>query len=217
MTLGEKISSLRNGNGMSQGDLAEKLNVSRQSVSKWETNASIPDLDKLIQLIDLFNITLDELVRGEELCSQIKEPSEPNAAESQPQIIIQKNISTQKIIGFILLGFGLLCCILALFFGVGLLAVGGYIIICSVLCLVLKKNAALVICWLTAIIVLTVMPYISGINILGMLLPSYYIAGFHNGGGAVRIGGSIIALAFWELLAILVFFTIRTIYKKVRK
>ena len=76
MTLGEKISSLRNGNGMSQGDLAEKLNVSRQSVSKWETNASIPDLDKLIQLSDLFNITLDELVRGEELCSQIKEPSD---------------------------------------------------------------------------------------------------------------------------------------------
>ena len=62
MTLGEKISKLRVTNKMSQGDLAEKLNVSRQSISKWETNASVPELDKLIQLCDLFGISLDELV-----------------------------------------------------------------------------------------------------------------------------------------------------------
>ena len=67
MTLGEKISKLRTTNKMSQGDLAEKLNVSRQSISKWETNASVPELDKLIQLCDLFGISLDELVRSDNL------------------------------------------------------------------------------------------------------------------------------------------------------
>ena len=67
MTLGEKISKLRTTNKMSQGDLAEKLNVSRQSISKWETNASVPELDKLVQLSDLFGLSLDDLVRSDEL------------------------------------------------------------------------------------------------------------------------------------------------------
>jgi len=65
MTLGEKIISLRTLHKMSQGDLAEKLNVSRQSVSKWETGASVPELDKLIMMSELFHITMDELVKSD--------------------------------------------------------------------------------------------------------------------------------------------------------
>lgn len=63
MTLAEKILSLRTSRGMSQDDLAEKLEVSRQSVSKWETGQSIPDLDKIIKLAELFDVSVDELVR----------------------------------------------------------------------------------------------------------------------------------------------------------
>ena len=48
MILAEKITKLRKQNGWSQEDLAMKLNVSRQSVSKWESAASIPDLDKIL-------------------------------------------------------------------------------------------------------------------------------------------------------------------------
>ena len=57
MTLGEKIARLRTDRGMSQGALAEALEVSRQSVSKWETDASIPELDKLVKLAKLFEVT----------------------------------------------------------------------------------------------------------------------------------------------------------------
>ena len=64
MTLGETIRSIRSAKGMSQGDLADALDVSRQSVSKWETDASVPELDKLMKLCDLFGVTMDELVRG---------------------------------------------------------------------------------------------------------------------------------------------------------
>lgn len=64
MTLGERLVMLRNEKSLSQDTLAEALGVSRQSVSKWETDASIPELDKLIRLSDLFDISLDELVRG---------------------------------------------------------------------------------------------------------------------------------------------------------
>lgn len=65
MKLHEKIYTLRTAKNLSQGDLAEMLDVSRQSVSKWETGASIPDLDKLIKMSDLFGVSLDALVREE--------------------------------------------------------------------------------------------------------------------------------------------------------
>ena len=148
MTLGEKISSLRGAANMSQGDLAEKLNVSRQSISKWETDASVPDLDKLILLSDLFGITLDELVRSEEIHQTTTQSAPTSSLDHepvQPQIIIQKSVSTQKVIGFILLALGLLCCVLALVLGGGLLMIGGYIILCSILCLLVKKHAGLII------------------------------------------------------------------------
>ena len=50
MTLGQNIARLRTQKNLSQGDLADALEVSRQSVSKWETDASIPELDKLLRL-----------------------------------------------------------------------------------------------------------------------------------------------------------------------
>lgn len=62
MTLSEKIYKLRTEQNLSQGDLADRLEVSRQSVSKWETGTSVPDLDKLIKLSEVFHITLDELI-----------------------------------------------------------------------------------------------------------------------------------------------------------
>lgn len=64
MSLGERIYKLRTEKEMSQGDLADALEVSRQSISKWETNGSVPELDKLIKLSEIFGISLDELVTG---------------------------------------------------------------------------------------------------------------------------------------------------------
>lgn len=64
MTLGQHLTHLRTGRGWSQDVLAEQLGVSRQSVSKWETDSSVPDLDKLLGLSELFGVTLDELVKG---------------------------------------------------------------------------------------------------------------------------------------------------------
>ena len=73
MSLGTNICRLRTANNLSQGELAEALGVSRQSVSKWETDASVPELDKLVKLASLFGVTLDQLVTGE--TPPIPEPS----------------------------------------------------------------------------------------------------------------------------------------------
>lgn len=62
MTLSEKITFCRKARGWSQEDLAEQLGVSRQSVSKWESGASVPELDKVIQLASVFGITTDALL-----------------------------------------------------------------------------------------------------------------------------------------------------------
>ena len=65
MILAEKITMLRKKNGWSQEDLAMKLDISRQSVSKWESTASIPDLDKLIKLSEIFGVSTDYLLKDE--------------------------------------------------------------------------------------------------------------------------------------------------------
>ncbi len=65
MILGEKIAQLRKKNGWSQEELAGKLNVSRQSVSKWESAMSVPDLDKIVLMSGLFEVSTDYLLKDE--------------------------------------------------------------------------------------------------------------------------------------------------------
>lgn len=65
MILADKIIRLRKKNGLSQEELAEKMNVSRQAVSKWESAQTIPDIGKILQLADLFGVTTDYLLKDE--------------------------------------------------------------------------------------------------------------------------------------------------------
>ena len=66
MIIAEKITELRKRNGWSQEDLAERLQVSRQSVSKWEMSQSMPDMAKIVQMSDLFGVSTDVLLRDSE-------------------------------------------------------------------------------------------------------------------------------------------------------
>src|SRR6056297_686932 len=97
MNLGEKILEMRTKANMSQGNLADVLNVSRQSVSKWETNSSTPELDKLLKMSEIFNISIDELVRGDK---------EEFGYESKDRINNEQvpRLETRKLVGV-----GLLC------------------------------------------------------------------------------------------------------------
>lgn len=64
MNLGERLFELRKAKNLTQDDMAEKLNVTRQTVSKWETNQSTPDFDKIMPLCELFEIGVEELLTG---------------------------------------------------------------------------------------------------------------------------------------------------------
>lgn len=74
--LSERIHQFRRKCGLSQEQLAEKIGVSRQAVSKWESGTSTPELEKLIALSACFHITLDELVREPESAEDRKETPE---------------------------------------------------------------------------------------------------------------------------------------------
>ena len=63
MTFGEKLQALRQRAGMSQDQLAERLGVSRQAVSRWERDETMPETDKVVALADLFGVTTDYLLR----------------------------------------------------------------------------------------------------------------------------------------------------------
>lgn len=66
MHLAEKIFELRKVHGLSQEQLAERLGISRQSVSKWEAGDSVPELERLVEMSRFFNVTTDYLLKEEE-------------------------------------------------------------------------------------------------------------------------------------------------------
>lgn len=204
MSLGERIAGLRIRNRMSQGELAEKINVSRQSISKWETDASVPELERLIQLSQVFGVTLDELVKDD--TQQENLPKEKEAAQVPVQAKKSAVIGTQKVIGFIFLAAGLLCVILGWIFNAGLLAVGFYVLFCGAVCLLVSKSADLVIGWVTVLLFMILAPYFTGVWIFAVFRPAFYARGF-----SIQI---VLALAFWAFVALLAAATIYRICKK---
>lgn len=142
MSLGTNISRLRAEKRLSQGELADILNVSRQSVSKWETDASVPDLDKLVKLSRVFDVTLDELVTGE---APAAEAAPVAAAQTPPS----PSLPGRKIAGTILLCMAFLAVLVCTAAG-GLLT--GLILcipfsVCGVICFLAQKRAGLWCAW----------------------------------------------------------------------
>ena len=147
MTLGENIVRLRTQKNWSQGDLADALDISRQSVSKWETDASVPELEKLLKLSELFGVTLDELVRG---AGAPKAEAAAPAAQAVPASFTPQTSSEQEkrhtIVGTILLGIGavllLTCLILAGDLLAGLIY-GSPFFLCGIICFTVKHRTGL--------------------------------------------------------------------------
>ena len=85
MNLGEKIFSLRKKNNLSQEELAEKVGVTRQTISKWELEETMPDINQAKKLSELFNISLDELTNND-----------------ISSILVEKVSNTEKLAGIII-------------------------------------------------------------------------------------------------------------------
>lgn len=91
MEFNNRLYQLRKQKGFSQEELAGRLNVSRQTVSKWEVGDSAPDMEKLIAISDLFDVSLDMLVKGKE-----EEPKPPPSARSEIAAVLDEKVLTEK-------------------------------------------------------------------------------------------------------------------------
>ena len=79
MNLGNKIVNLRKKNNLSQEELAEKVGVTRQTISKWELGETTPEMDKLIIISKLYDITLDELMKEDNEGKNVNDPNNMNS------------------------------------------------------------------------------------------------------------------------------------------
>lgn len=161
MNLGERIYELRTKKGMSQGDLADALDVSRQSISKWETCSSVPELDKLIKLSQLFGITLDELVLDQEP-ENVPPPPEPKVIYMERQ----EPRSATKTAGVVLLCFSALILLLISILGdvlVGLILASPFLV-CGLICLFVRKNVGLWCLWAVYAFADLYMRFVTGVS-----------------------------------------------------
>lgn len=83
MNIGERIYELRRKNSMSQEDLAEKMNVSRQSISKWESSQSVPEVERIVQLSNIFNVSTDWILKCENSKKQKSQSNKNNLKSVQ--------------------------------------------------------------------------------------------------------------------------------------
>ncbi len=163
MGLGLIIRDLRNKRNMSQNDLAEALSVSRQSVSKWETDSAVPELDKLVRMSELFNVTLDELIKGNS-SDEIEERSQ-TASEKAPESGDDCRAS-HRTAGVILLCFGALITLLFLLLGGGLggLLFASPFLLCGIICLSVRRRAGLWCAWVSYLCVDLYLRYATGVT-----------------------------------------------------
>ena len=87
MEIGRKLKEARQMSGLTQENVAEKLNVSRQTISNWETEKFYPDILYVLQLSDLYQVSLDELLKGDERMIQHLENS-TNVVKSNQKILL---------------------------------------------------------------------------------------------------------------------------------
>ena len=100
MEFNNRLYELRKQKGLSQEELANRLNVTRQTVSKWEVGDSTPDMEKLVALSALFNVSMDELVMGKEAVTQ-DNPSKTDSDEKN--VLIKKVLKVISIFAGIIL------------------------------------------------------------------------------------------------------------------
>ncbi len=165
MSLGKNIYELRTSKNLSQGDLAEALDVSRQSVSKWETDCATPDLDKLIKMCDLFGVTLDYITGRTS-----QEKNETNAVTEQTSAP-----APAMIVGYILLAATLISSILLFVLADDIedfyipLPILISTLVCSIICLCVKTNIGYWFTWAALAPVCILSSHIVGLPILSMI------------------------------------------------
>ena len=196
---GERIYDLRTRNNMSQGALADKLDVSRQTVSKWENNMCLPEAEKLLQLSEIFGVSTDYILKGitivepEPVYIYVKDPESESVPKHNERII-------RKYVGIVIAIIGALL-------SLGLALAGGWLFIIFTGALVLlgilfdkgAEHPWLIISWVSYVLLVCAFPFCTAINPLMIFNPVIYTDGY--------IVHLLWSWGIWLVLAILVICT----------
>ena len=148
MTIGQRISELRKERGYSQEYVAEKLDVSRQAVSKWECDASAPDTYNLIALSELFGVSVEYIAVGKMANSTEGAPSPQTEKPVTVMNHYRQSLGLSNILGIIFLICGLVCGILCIVMDKeGLLPLSMSFLVCTVFSFLQVKHKPLVTNW----------------------------------------------------------------------
>lgn len=179
-SIGERIYDLRNRNNMSQGNLADKLDVSRQTISKWENNMCLPEAEKLMQLSEIFGVSIDYIMKGdtesqptqEPVYIYVKDPDGENNSKHNEKIV-------RKYIGIVLsVIFGLITIATLVMGGTILAVIPGSVTLLGLLLAKDIKHPWLITFWITYIIGLISLPFFSAISPLLIFDPIIYTKGY---------------------------------------
>lgn len=202
-SIGERIYDLRNRNNMSQGNLADKLDVSRQTISKWENNMCLPEAEKLLQLSEIFGVSIDYIMKGESDTQPTQEPVYIYVKDPESENIPKHNERLiKKYLGIILAIVGSLLTILLCLLG------GWPYSVCTIALVVLgvlyNKNVQhpwLVVSWFTYIMTMVMLPFCTAISPLLIFEPIIYTSGY--------LPHLIIGWSIWIALAVLILCTVK--------
>ena len=211
-SIGERIYDLRNRNNMSQGNLADKLNVSRQTISKWENNMCLPEAEKLLQLSEIFSVSVDYILKGEAgtqsspepVYIYVKNPESENTAKYNEKIV-------RKYVGIIIaiIG-GLLSAWLALLGGWPYIIFTGGLMLLGIFFACNINHPWLIVSWIVYVLTMLTAPFYSSFSLL-WIFDSY----IYKDGHLVHLA---VAYSLWAVLAILILCTIKAkrgyIFKK---
>ena len=210
MLLGERLYELRTKNNMSQGALAERLDVSRQTVSKWENNLSVPETEKILQLSEIFSVSTDYILKGEER----EEKAEPVYVyvekEADSSSLESKEKITRKYVGLTLAIISGLLTVIFLF-----LTAAGFWILAIPTALVMLvgifiynnlKHPWFIISWTAFLISLPLMFFFTALNPLMIFDPVIYTEGY-----TVHL---LFAYGTWAALIALILWSVKLVKKR---
>lgn len=209
-SIGERIYDLRNRNSMSQGALANKLDVSRQTISKWENNMCLPEAEKLLQLSEIFGVSTDYILKGrtivepEPVYIYVKDPESENNSRHNEKIV-------RKYVGIVIavLG-GLLSAWLALLGSWLFIIFTGALVLLGILFACNIKHPWIIVSWVVYSLSMIALPFCSAISPLLIFNPIIYTEGY-----LVHL---LLAWGIWIALAVLILCTVKAkrgyIFKK---
>jgi transcriptional regulator with XRE-family HTH domain len=153
MNLNERIVINRKLINLSQEDLALKMNVSRQAVSKWERGVTSPDIDNLVKLSRIFNVSVDELLKGQQLGAN--------------EVSLKERKNNSKIYGIALLALSLIISVIAVFIHYILFSIAYIVFLVGLTMVICKKHYLLFFGWATWLsLVLIFNPYWTSVPFL---------------------------------------------------